>query len=47
MDMTVFNKNGVESVYEITTFSSNIKYEDTFFKFDKKSKPGVVEIDLR
>ncbi len=47
MDMTVLNKNGVESVYEITGFSSDIKYDDTFFKFNKKSKPGVVEIDLR
>ncbi len=47
MDMTVLNKNGVESLYEITGFSSNISMEDSFFKFDKKSKPGVAEIDLR
>ncbi|NUM31997.1 MAG: outer membrane lipoprotein carrier protein LolA [Bacteroidetes bacterium] len=47
MDMTVLNKNGVESLYEITQFTPNISYEDSFFKFDKKSKPGVVEIDLR
>jgi outer membrane lipoprotein carrier protein len=47
MDMTVMNKNGVESLYEITSFSPNMKMDDTFFKFDKKSKPGVVEIDLR
>jgi len=47
MDMTVMSKNGVESLYEITSFSPNIKIEDTFFKFDKKSQPGVVEIDLR
>lgn len=47
LDMTVMSKNGVESLYEITSFSPNLKIEDTFFKFDKKSKPGVVEIDLR
>lgn len=47
LDMTVMSKNGVESLYEITSFSPNLKIEDAFFKFDKKSKPGVVEIDLR
>lgn len=47
MDMTVMNKNGVESLYEITGFSPNINLEDSYFKFDKKLKPGVVEIDLR
>lgn len=47
IDMTVFNKNGVESLYEITEFSPNINIEDSYFKFDKKLKPGVVEIDLR
>lgn len=47
MDMTIMSKNGVESIYEITGFSPNIKLEDSFFRFDKKSKPGVVEIDLR
>ena len=47
MDMTIFNKNGVESLYEITAFSPNIAIDDNFFRFDKKAKPGVVEIDLR
>ena len=47
IDMTVMNKNGVESLYEITGFSPNINLEDSYFKFDKKLKPGVVEIDLR
>lgn len=47
MDMTVLNKNGVESLYEITQFTPNVNLEDSFFKFDKKSKSGVVEIDLR
>jgi len=47
IDMTVMNKNGMESLYEITGFSPNVTMADEFFKFDKKSKPGVVEIDLR
>lgn len=47
LDMTVLNKNGIESLYEITDFSPNLNLEDSFFKFDKKTKPGVVEIDLR
>ena len=47
MDMTVLSKNGVESLYEITGFSPNINMEDDFFRFNKKAKPGVVEIDLR
>jgi outer membrane lipoprotein-sorting protein len=47
MDMTVLSRNGIESLYEITSFNSNINIEDSFFRFDKKSKPGVVEIDLR
>lgn len=47
LDMTVLSKNGIESLYEITGFSPNITIEDGFFKFDKKTKPGVVEIDLR
>lgn len=47
MDMTVLSKNGMESLYEITSFNANVNIDDTFFKFEKKSKPGVVEIDLR
>jgi len=47
MDMTILSKNGVESLYEITSFSPNTNIEDSFFKFDKRTKPGVVEIDLR
>lgn len=47
MDMTVLNKNGIESLYEIIQLTPNVTLDDSFFKFDKKSKPGVVEIDLR
>lgn len=46
MNMTVLNKNGVNATYSITTFKSNLTMNDTFFKFDEKSKPGVVVIDL-
>ncbi|MCB9251485.1 MAG: outer membrane lipoprotein carrier protein LolA [Flavobacteriales bacterium] len=47
LDMTVLSKNGMESLYEITSFNSNIDINDNFFRFDKSSKPGVVEINLR
>lgn len=46
VNMAVLNKNGVNSTYNITSFSSNLTMNDTFFKFDPKSKPGVVIIDL-
>lgn len=46
IDMTVLNKNGMESTYEITSFSPNLPISDTFFKFNEKEHPGVVVIDL-
>ena len=45
-NMSVLSKNGINSDYAITTFSSNLTMNDTFFKFDEKTKPGVVIIDL-
>jgi outer membrane lipoprotein-sorting protein len=45
-DMTVFNKSGLESKYEITNFIPNVAITENTFKFDPKSKPGVVVIDL-
>ena len=45
-NMKVLNKNGVNSSYSITSFKSNLTMNDGFFKFDPKSKPGVVVIDL-
>lgn len=45
-NMTVMNKNGVHSTYGITSFKSNLSMNDSFFKFDPKSKPGVIVIDL-
>ncbi|MFT5513706.1 MAG: outer membrane lipoprotein-sorting protein [Bacteroidia bacterium] len=46
VNMSVMNKNGVNSTYSVTSFTSNLTMNDTFFKFDTKSKPGVVVIDL-
>ncbi|MCB0734876.1 MAG: outer membrane lipoprotein carrier protein LolA [Flavobacteriales bacterium] len=45
-EMLVLNKNGVQSTYGISSFSGNININDTYFKFDEKTKPGVVVIDL-
>jgi hypothetical protein len=28
-------------------FKPNVNMNDTYFKFDPKNKPGVIEIDLR
>jgi len=47
LDMTVLSRNGTESLYEIVSFAPNVALDDSFFKFDKKQKPGVVEIELR
>jgi outer membrane lipoprotein-sorting protein len=46
-NMSVFNKNGIRSNYAITSFKSNLPISDGFFKFDSKTKPAVIEIDLR
>ena len=45
--MKVFDKNGNRYTYVVLSFNTKSNLEDAFFKFDKKSKPGVVEIDLR
>jgi outer membrane lipoprotein carrier protein len=45
-EMTVLSKNGMESKYEITAFTPNLNMNDNVFKFDAKTKPGVVIIDL-
>lgn len=45
-DMTVLNKNGMESRYEIISLSPNLTMTDDFFRFDAKKKPGVVVVDL-
>jgi len=44
--MQILNKNGLVTNYSITSFDGNVDISDSFFKFDSRSKPGVVEIDL-
>lgn len=46
-EMSIHNKNGVTTTYTITKFSPNVEISDSYFKFNPKSKPGVIEIDLR
>ena len=46
-EMSVYGKNGVISTYIITAFEPNVNISDSYFKFDAKEKPGVIEIDLR
>lgn len=46
-DMTIMNKNGVNASYEIIDLKPNIEINDAFFRFNKKEKPGVTEIDLQ
>jgi len=43
----VYNKGGAITTYRITNFQANLPIKDAFFKFDKRTKPGVVEVDLR
>jgi outer membrane lipoprotein-sorting protein len=44
---TMFDRGGNRYRYAISKFTPNIKVEDSFFNFDKKKFPGVVEEDLR
>jgi len=44
--MKILNKNGLVTNYSIASFDGNVDISDSFFKFDSRSKPGVVEIDL-
>ena len=46
-EMSVYNKNGVVTKYSITKFEGNVEISDSYFKFNPRSKPGVIEIDLR
>lgn len=46
-EMSVYGKNGLITTYVITSFEPNININDTYFKFNSKDKPGVIEIDLR
>jgi outer membrane lipoprotein-sorting protein len=44
---TFFEKSGNRYRYTITRFTANPKIDDTYFNFDKKKYPKVVETDLR
>lgn len=46
-EMSVYGKNGLITTYTITSFEPNININETYFKFNSKDKPGVIEIDLR
>ncbi len=46
-EMSVHSKNGIVTTYIITKFSPNVPISDSYFKFNSKDKPGVIEIDLR
>lgn len=46
-EMSVYGKNGVTTTYIITNFEPNININESYFKFNAKDKPGVIEIDLR
>lgn len=45
-EMLVLSKNGMQSLYGVTSFSGNININDSFFKFETKDHPGVQVIDL-
>ncbi|MCB9263126.1 MAG: outer membrane lipoprotein carrier protein LolA [Flavobacteriales bacterium] len=47
MKMSVLNKNGINSTYNVTSFTPNLEMADAVFKFDPRKKPGVVITDLR
>ncbi len=46
-EMSVYSKNGLITTNIITNFQPNVNINDSYFKFDAKDKPGVIEIDLR
>ncbi|MFB1002543.1 MAG: outer membrane lipoprotein carrier protein LolA [Bacteroidia bacterium] len=46
-EMSVYSKNGLVTTYIITKFEPNVNMNDSYFKFNAKDKPGVIEIDLR
>ncbi len=46
-EMSVHSKNGITTTYVITKFEPNVAMSESYFKFNAKDKPGVIEIDLR
>jgi outer membrane lipoprotein-sorting protein len=43
----VLEKNGNKYTYTVSSLNTNANINDTQFAFDKKSYPGVEEVDLR
>lgn len=43
----LFEKNGNRYVYSVTSFSPNVKLDNSLFVFDPKKYPGVEVIDLQ
>lgn len=46
ISVQMLNKDGSKTTYTVNTFTPNIAYTDATFQFDKKTHPGVTEIDL-
>jgi outer membrane lipoprotein-sorting protein len=43
----IFDKNGINFNYSITSFTPNVTVPETTFSFEKKANPGVEVVDLR
>lgn len=43
----IINKDGKQTSYTITKFTTNVNAPDSFFVFDKSKYPGVEVVDLR
>lgn len=46
-EMSVYSKSGLITTYVINKFYPNVAVNESYFKFNPKDKPGVIEIDLR
>jgi outer membrane lipoprotein-sorting protein len=47
INVVFLNKDGSSTTYSVGTFTPNQEVNETSFQFDKKTHPGVSEIDLR
>ncbi|MCB9365314.1 MAG: outer membrane lipoprotein carrier protein LolA [Flavobacteriales bacterium] len=46
-EVTIFGKDGTQTIYKIKSFTPNATIADTHFTFDKNKHPNVEIIDLR
>jgi len=46
-ELSIHSKNGMVTTYSISDFRPNVEINDSYFRFNPKDKPGVIEIDLR